>query len=316
MKRLLLGLGFAATVWAQAPFKATAELGKPARVGAIARVIGTNEEMDYRLLKEVTLESASLAFTFPNAVENVVANVDEKLLIMRGRLRNLSKGMTVGISASSAIGLRLWERYQGAGKFKFVQHYDPETLKHLQKDLKPGEEGSFVGVWRLPADFTDFRFGITTERATIIPWYDLRPAMGKLSGAFASADGIGVNPSATVRASSRFEMDGIEMVVSNVTRLADTAKTGLVVNVQATNKMMLPVRWGWQYFTTELLSAAEPLKAYPEIIDRASGRPWAGDLAPEAKVEAQFSFYPNGRFQATGFRLKVNETGRTIEVVF
>lgn len=298
------------TVWAQAPFKATAELGKPARVGAIARVIGTNEEMDYRLLKEVTLESASLAFAFPNAVENVVANADEKLLIMRGRLRNLSKGMTVGISASSAIGLRLWERYQGAGKFKFVQHYDPETLKHLQKDLKPGEEGSFVGVWRLPADFTDFRFGITTERATIIPWYDLRPTMGKLSGVFASADGIGVNPSATVRAGSLFEMDGMEMAVSPPKGAAFT------VLVRATNKMMLPVRWGWQYFTTELLGSSGAVKAYPEIIDRASGRPWAGDLAPGATVEAQFSFYPNGRFQATGFRFKVNETGRTIEVVF
>lgn len=310
MKRCLLGLGMAATLLAQAPFKATAQLGVPARVGAIARVIGTNEEMDYRLLKEVTLESATLALSFPNAVENVVANANEKLLIMRGRLRNMSKGMTVSISAASAIGFRLWERYQGTGKFQFVQHFDPETLKHLEKTLKPGEEGSFVGVWRLPADFMDFRFGITTERATIIPWYDLRPTMRKLSGVFASADGFGVNPSATVRAGSRFEMDGIEMVVSAPTGAGHT------VLVRATNKMMLPVRWGGQYFTTELLGSAGAVKAYPEIMDSVSGRAWAGDLAAGATVEAQFSFYPNGPFQAIGFRLKVNETGRSVDVSF
>ncbi len=323
MERWILALAAFAVATAQTPFKATAELGKPTRVGAIARVIGTNEEMDYRLLKELTLDSATLAYTFPNAAENIVAGANEKLLVMRGQLRNLSKAMTVSISGSSAIGFRLTERYTGTGKFQFVRHFDPDTLKNLEKSLKPGEAGSFVGVWRIPADFKDFRFGITTERATIIPWYDLRPSIGKLSGVFATVDGLSLNPSATVRAGTRFEMDGIDMAVSNVNRPAqvgpyvtDASKPVLVVTVQATNKMMLPVRWGWQYFTAELIGASGPLKAYPELIDRATSRTWAGDLAAGASVETHFLFYPSGAFQPTAFRLKVNETGRSVDVTF
>lgn len=323
MKLALLFLALSVLLEAQAPQAATAELGKPARVGAISRVIGTNEELDSGLLREVTLDSASLALTFPNAVDNVVAKADEKLLILRGSLRNLAKKTTIRLGPSSAIGLRLWEKYQGKGRFQFVLHYDPQTLQHLNKSLGPGESGSFVGVWRVPVDFVDFRFGVTTERATIIPYYDLRPAIGKLSGAFATPDGFGANASATVRVGSKFELDGLEMLVSQVSRPAkvgpyatDPNKPVSVVTVQATNRLLKPARWGWQYFNAELLGAAAPLKAYPEIIDRATDRTWSGDLAPGATVEAQFLFYPAAPLQPKAFRLSVLESGRSVEVIF
>lgn len=323
MKRTLLFLACSGLLGAQAAPEATAELGKPARVGAIARVIGSNEELDSGLLREVTLDSASLALTFPNAVDNVVAKADEKLLILRGSLRNLAKKTTITITSSAAIGLRLREEYQGKGRFQFVLHYDPQTLQHLTKSLRPGESGSFVGVWRVPVDFMDFRFGVTTERATIIPYYDLRPAIGKLSGVFATPDGLGANATATVRVGSRFELDGLEMLVSQVTRpvkvgpyATDPNKPVLVVTVQATNRLLKPSRWGWQYFTAELLSAGAPLKAYPEIMDRATERTWSGDLAPGATVEAQFLFYPAGPLQPKAFRLAVLESGRSVEVLF
>ena len=87
MRPLIASL-IATTVFAQAAFKPNAQLGVPARVGSIVKVIGTNEVLEQGNLRELTLASAELALTFPNRVENVVAKADEKLLILRGSLRN------------------------------------------------------------------------------------------------------------------------------------------------------------------------------------------------------------------------------------
>ncbi|MBM3795976.1 MAG: hypothetical protein FJW31_18395 [Acidobacteria bacterium] len=144
------------------PFQATAKLGQPATVGTRGFVGTTKEELEIGLRREVTLTSAELALVFPTQVENIVANANEKLLILRGEMRNPEKTSNLNLGPSSVIRFRLWQRYQGSGQFAFVNHYDQDTLQHVRKNLKAGESGKFVGVWRVPADFTDFRIGVTS----------------------------------------------------------------------------------------------------------------------------------------------------------
>ena len=320
--RLPFAVLFSVALLAQAPFKPNAQLGVPAQIGAISRIIGSNERIETGTLRELTLKSCELALTFPNRVENVVARADEKLLILRGSIRNPEKTSVIQIGSSSAIGFRLWERYRGKGKFEFVLHYDPVTLKHLNKQLKFGESGDFVGVWRVPADFRDFRLGAISEQKNIVAWYDLTEHIGKIQSVFAEADGIGVKPMVTVPAGTAVEIDGIEMGPGSLSRPAriagaasDLSKPFHVVTVTATNRMLMPARWGWQYFTTELIGAdGSATKAYPSIIDKATDAPWAGDLAAGASVTSQFQFYPSGTVQPKALRLTLNATGRSVEM--
>lgn len=300
------------------PFQATAELGKPATVGTTANVIGTNEPLDIGLRREVTLESAALAFTFKNPVENVVAAADEKLLILRGRIRNPEKTSNFNVSSSAVIGFRLWQRYQGAGKFSFVSHYDPETLRHFQKNLKGGESAEFIGVWRVPAGFTDLRLGITTERATIVPWYDLREAVARLPASpFTGPDGLTTLATATVPVGQTFEMDGLEYTCHGIAPTRSGQQPGLVVTLSVASRVLSqPARWGWQYVTAELVDAAGGVtKAYPDILDAAKNASWSGDLAPGASVRSQFMFYPAaGRSTPREFRLSWNAGGRSVTI--
>ncbi|MCC6540386.1 MAG: hypothetical protein IT162_22760 [Bryobacterales bacterium] len=308
----------------QKPFAATAHLGQPAPIGTRAFVIGTNEPLEVGLLREVTLESASLAYVFPNPVENVVAAANEKLLILRGRMRNPEKTSNFGLSASAVVGLRLWQRYTGPGKFAFVSHYDPDTLRPVQKNLKGGESGAFIGVWRVPADFTDFRLGLTSERATIIPWYDLRESVARLPASpFTAPDGLTVLPGATVPTGQAFTMGGLEYVCRGVTqprRVAgadtDPAKPVYVVTLAVSNPTLrLPARWGWQYVTAELVDAAGGVtKAYPNIYDAATDAAWSRDLAPGASTRSLFLFYPTARIAPREFRLRWNEAGHRVTV--
>lgn len=314
--RFGLTILISAALWGQAPFKPNAQLGVPAQVGSIAAIIGTKERLEIGTLRELTLESAELALVFPNRMENVVAKAEEKLLILRGSLRNPEKKSTIHLGPSAVIGLRLWQKYTGAGKFAFVAHFDPETLKYINADLKGGDSAKFVGVWRLPADFNDWRLGVTSDRPEIIAWYDLTAAVKPLVSPF------GASGSAKLPPGSTFEIDGIEIEAVGVSKpdriggwTMDRSKPFFVVTLKATNRMLMPVRWGWQYFTMELIGAdGSATKAYPAVIDKATDGAWAGDLPAGASVISQFLFYPASQVAPGGLRMTMLETGRRAEI--
>lgn len=307
---------------AQAPFKATAQLNVPAQLGTKVYVSGSKEILEIGRHREITLESAELALSFPNHEENVVAASSEKLLILRSRLGNPEKKSNFNVGPSDAFGFRIWQAYKGTGKFQFVFHLDPETLKHARRNVKGGESVKLVSVWRIPADFRDFRLGLSTQGATMVPWYDLNASIGKLNSLFADPDGIDSKPSASVPAGKSFEMDGLQIDprgVSRPSRVAgaavDPTKPVYVVSLSVSNRLLLPARWGWQYFTAELVgSDGSVTKAYPDLINEATDTSWAGDLASGQATKSQLLFYPSGKIQPAALRLTNGATGRIVEI--
>jgi hypothetical protein len=320
----LAALATAQTPAAPKPFKATAQLGVPYVIGAESAVIGTKEKIEVSSEREVTLDAAELSLFFPNRQENVFARAGEKLLILRGSIRNHEKTSTARLTSSESIGLRLWQAYKGPGKFKFVGTFDPSTLEYLSKQLKPGDSAKFVAVWRMPADLTDFHFGLMYDRPQKIAWYDLAPAIGRIRSTFATPDGIGATDSARVAPGQTFDLGPLEIRIDGVSE-ADTVagvrrpETGhrYVVNLTVANRLLLPARWGWQYVTAELLTAdGSVLKAYPDIIDQATDRSWYGDINPGASMTARFLFPSETAKSPRALRLTLPDAGRTVEAAF
>lgn len=304
-------------------FQATATLGTPALIGHETFVIGSKEKIETGTLREVTLDGAELRLVFANRHEIVVAGKTEKLLILRGRIRNPEKTTSLLLGPSNAVGFLLWERYRIPGQLHLVAHFDPDTLGYLRASLKPGESAKFVSVWRVPADWTDFRIGLITGQPIKIAWYDLRDAMQPIrSSIFASADGgRSTVEVAKVPPGAAFDVDGLELQITGARY--DGLQKAYVLSVRVTNKVhLLPARWGWQYLAAELLpggSGSPPLRAYPDIVDESTGKSWAGDLAAGATMQARFLFpapAASGGTSGGVLRLTVNATGRTVEAAF
>lgn len=248
-------LVFALPLFAQQKlFAAATKIGVPCVVGHETWIDPTTK-IETGTLREITLQSAELALTFPNRHEKVVS------------------------------------------------HDDPETLKQIWVELKPGASAPFIGVWRISADLTDYRFGLTCQRPVKVACYDLGPVLGKLPSA---------NPN---------EVEGLELRVEGGSEpgvfageASDPSKHRYVVTATVTNRLLLPVRWGWHYMTTELLDAAgRAVKAHPDIIDRATMRSWSGDLNAGASMQAAFVFYSPTPVTPRALRLSFNASGRTVE---
>ena len=306
----------------QKPFTPNAQLNLPARVGYDAFVIGTKEKLEIGGHRELTITSAELALTFPNRAENVIATAAEKLLIIRGSLRNAEKTSNINLGPSAVVGLRLAQRYTGTGKFAFVLHYDPVTLNHVRHNLKGGQSASFVGVWRIPADFTDFRLGFTSDTPKYVAWYDFTSTLTRLKSIHAAPGGLTTLPSAQVPANTTFSLDGLTIQPGPLTRPAriagaatDLSKPFYVVNLNVTNSLLLPVRWGWQYINAELIAAdGSATKFYPNIINQSNDTPWSGDLDPGATATSQLLFYPATPITPRALRLTILATGRSVEL--
>lgn len=291
------------------PFAATAALGKPFVIGEDPDDYG-QIKVDYAKKFEITLDSVESTLHFPNKHGNVLAKSDQKLLVFRGTARNVSNEKEARLSSGDMFGIRIWKRFEGPGRFQFVLGYDPATLDAMSVKIPPGGSAKFIEVIEAPAAYTDLQLGIYLRNRARIAWYDLRP-IAKLNSAFAGPDGLTALQTAKVATGSVFDFDGLDMRVTGSARQSN----GYTVDMQVTNKMLLPSRWGWQYFTAELIGAdGAAIRFYPDVLDISTGRPWTGDLPVSASTTGRYSFTTPAAFVPRALRLTSATTGRIAEV--
>lgn len=313
----LLGLAFAGAQTTSKPFKANAKIGVPFTLGLQDYVHGTREKVDTGTLRVLTLSSARLAAIYPNRLENVSAGAGEKLLVLRGTLKNPS-AVEMPVSSSSLFALRFWDG-RGKGEFKYVGAFDPETHDYVRGTLRKGQSLPFECVLRIPARFDPFRVGFYYRERVKTAWYDFSPNLGKMTTTF-SPDGSVLADRARAAIDQPFDFETFRMKVlsaSGPTSIGGSAPQPWTVSVEVTNAMLLPARWGWQYVTPELvMKDGSVLKAAPDLIDRKTGKTWSGDLPGGATMTAQFVFRPAEGQVPVAFRLTALYSRRTIEVPF
>lgn len=285
------------------PFAATAELGKPYVIGEDVDDYG-QIKVDYAKKFEVTLESAELALRFANRRELALAGAGQKLVILRGTARNLSTSVAADFLGSMSFGVRVWKRHEGPGEFKFVMMTDPENLRGESSKLAPGATGRFVEVLSVPFGYEAMQLGLYLKSTKRLAWYDLRGA--RMASAFAGTDGT----KARVEAGKWFDLDTLDARVAGVER----TREGFVVDVEVKNPMLLPSRWGWQYFTAELVGAdGTAVRFFPTVVDKATGQNWVGDLATGAGTTGRYTFTAGVGFAPRSLRLTSAATGRVVE---
>lgn len=291
------------------PFVATAQIGKPYVIGEDPDDYG-KIKVDYGYKFEVTLDSVEASLSFANRRENILAKANQKLLIFRGTARNPSTETEASLTSGAMFGVRMWERFQGPGTFRFILGCDPETLDGMNARIKPGASARFIQIIEVPAAYTAMQLGLYYRSTKRIAWYDLR-ASAKLNSVFAGPDGgLTALQSAKVPAGSSFDFDGLEMKIAGMARSGN----GYVLDLSVTNRMLLPSRWGWQYFTAELIGAdGTAVPFFPDVIDKSTGKSWSGDLPAGASTTGQYTF-GGANFIPHALRLTSAATGRTAEV--
>jgi hypothetical protein len=300
------------------PFKATAQLGVPFTLGFQEVVYGSKEKLDTGTLRIVTISSARVATTYPNTLENVSAGAGEKLLILRGTLKNPS-AVGLPVTTSSFLSIRFWEG-KGKGEFKYAGIYDPETHKPVHSNLRKGQSAAFDCVVRVPSTFDPFRVGLYHQNRAKIAWYDFKPNLGRMNSTF-SPDGFTLADSARALKDQSFDFDTFRMKVLGASEpaviggVAKGDRPVYVVSVEVTNTMLLPARWGWQYVTPELvMKDGSILAGVRDLIDKGTDKTWSGDLPVGATMTAQFAFWPDSGQVPAAFRLTLSSSKRTIEI--
>jgi hypothetical protein len=291
MRVLLAFVGV--SLLAQVPFVPTAELGKPVVIGEDVSDYG-QIKVDYAKKFEVTLESSELALRFANRRETVLAGAGQKLVILRGTARNLSKEKAADFLGSMSFGVRVWKKYDGPGTFQFVMMTDPDNLRAENTQVPPGGVCRFVEVLSVPAGYEAMQLGLYFKSTKRLAWYDLRGARM----APAAPEGM-------------LALDTLDVRVAGVER----TREGYAVDLDVKNPMLLPSRWGWQYFTAELVGAdGTTVRFYPGVEDSATGKAWVGDLAAGAGMTGRYSFTAGAGFVPRVLRLTSAATGRVVEV--
>jgi len=303
----------ALTLLAQSPrpFQATGQPGRPYEIGCRHYVIGTRELVDAHL-RIFTLQGVETALAYPTRAETFVAEAGRKLILIRANVRNAER-KPVRVGSFADLRVRVWER-ELAKSFNFHRAALPNG-ERVDQELKPGQGVDVVLIFSAPAQTPLVHVGFNHQHGDLsnTRWYDLRPAARKATSVF-TTDGFDMGATATVAPEAPADFDGLELRVGRPRRLPDG---GYAVEVGAVNRMLAPVRWGWQYATAALVNdAGESVQRYPELTDPATGKPWVADIAAGATTRFEYRFYPGKPFDPHKFQLKSAGNARTLEVPF
>ena len=293
-------------------FVPNAKLGTPYLLGYVSVISGTKTVMDVGSERWVTLNSVRTALSFAGKHETFLAAEGKKLVLLNCTIKNPSKTIAQ-LSPDQTFGVRIFD----AGAVKGDYHNAGAvgtSLEPLHKDLKKGESTDFTVVFYAPAKFSTLRIGLFFGHQGLnnMRKYDLTTSVAKSTSVF-STDGLTYSDTAQVSAGQIFELDALEARVLGIRALPGELQ--YAVDVQITNRTLLPAKWGWQYVAASLTTTTgESIAFYPDFLDQATGKSWYGEIPAGASVTGEYRFNPGKSISVKSCTLKTASTNRTVVV--
>lgn len=293
-------------------FVSNAKLGTPYLLGYATVVSGSKEVIDTGTQRIFTLNSVRTALSFAAKGETFVAGAGQKLVLLSCTLKNPSTVVS-HLGPGDTYGIRVFDTGAVKGDYH-VAGAVSASLAPLHQDLKRGESADVITILQAPARVSTLRLGFYYQQQGLknLRRYDLTSSVPKPNSVF-STDGLVYSDTAEVKIGQSFELDSLEAKVLGFRALP--GENQLAVDVQVTNRTMLPAKWGWQYATANLLTnGGESIPYYSDFFDKATGKSWSGDVPAGATVNGEYRFNPGKPISATEFVLKTTSTKRTVIV--
>jgi hypothetical protein len=300
------------------PFVADAKLGESYLIGRTEKTASGNfvNTMEHLL---VSIESAQLALRFPARDKLIVAGENQQLLVLSGTMKNPQQ-QKLDVYGGSMMTIRFFDAEAGRALYGQETTVRGDSLTFLTVKLAPGESAPYVMVLRIPSNAPSLKL------ATLRPYgplrrYDLGPVVTSATSVFART-GASIASSANVAVGQPFDFDSFDMKVSSVRDVpkigsysATSGKHLFAVELQVTNRMLMPERWGWQYCTPELKDASgNAIQWNRDMLDAQSGQTFSRDLNPGESATVVYVFSSDSRVTPASLTLSMLKTKRQVQV--
>ncbi len=311
----LSGCIFAAVMGAQAaPAKQEykAKLGTPYLVGTVGRTAGEKKVTELGNSRLITLNSVRTALSFGTKRETIVARQGKMLVILGSTIKNPEK-KPILVSDASCFALRCYEPTFKASDVD----YRGSALKNgdiLSQQLKPGQAIDVWSVYEFPEQIPHLKIGIYfhTFIASQTPRFDVTNLIEKPTSVFAQSS-LRFNSSAQVGLKAKFDLDSLNFRVLEVKKVSDG---GIAVRIEASNDMILPERWGWQYAQAQIEdSSGRKTTNYPDFYIDSAYSDWGMNIQPRKSITGEYRFYPSNQDEPVKFSLTMNSTKRSVMVL-
>lgn len=289
-----------------------AKLGTPYLVGTVGRTAGEKKVTELGNSRLISLNSAHTALAFATKRETIVARQGKMLVILGSTIKNPEK-RPILVSEASCFGLRCFEPTFKASEVA----YRGSALKSggiLSQQLKPGEAIDVWSVYEFPEQIPHLKIGIYyhTYIASQAPKFDLTNLLDKPRSVFAQSS-LRFNSSAQVSLKDKFDLDSLTFRVLGVKKLSDG---GFAVRIEASNDMILPERWGWQYAQAQIEdSSGQKTLNYPDFYIDSAYSDWGMNIQPRKTITGEYRFYPSNQDEPVKFSLTMNSTKRSVTVL-
>jgi hypothetical protein len=298
-------------------FQADSRLSEPYLIGATRstadkKIVITNEHL------LISVESATLALRFPNRESNTVAGENEQLLLLSGTFRNPQKEPT-SVPGGTPVLVRIFGGTPGQ-IYRLDNFFEADSLQHLDVTLKPDQSARYTIVLRVPAEKPTLKISLR-RRDGPSRKYDFGPVV-KRTGSVFLTESFGVASSAKVSVGQVFDLHALDV---NVVSVREVSKAGTYVSsegkylyaaeLQVTNRMLLPEKWGWQYCTPDLKDASD--KTIPwsrDMLDVQTGQTFSKDLGPGETATVLYVFSSDTKSVPRVLRLMDVRTKRHVEI--
>ena len=298
-------------------FKADSQLGELYLIGrtestADKKIVITAEHL------LISVDSAKLALRFPNRDSITVGGQNQQLLLLSGTIKNPQRG-EISVTGGQMAAVRVFGAV--AGQVYHVEMVvETESLERLKTTLKPDQSARYTMVIRVPSDRPALTMALLRPYGPIRR-YDFAPVVTRANSVFLN-DGVSVSSSAKAVVGQSFDLDSLDLKVTSVREVANigsyassAGKNLYAAEIQVTNRMLVPEKWGWQYCTPNLKDASDNSIPWSrDMLDAQSGQTFSRDLAGGETASVVYVFTSGSRIMPGVLTLQMVQSKRQVDI--